>query len=50
MSLLMWWSKGSTLYCMLAALLVPAVVSVILGAFGKPVEFDHLQDQIIEVD
>ena len=44
------WSKGSTLYCMLAALLVPAVVSVILGAFGKPVEFDHLQDQIIEVD
>ena len=44
------WSTGSTLYCMLAALLVPAAISVMLGAFGKPVDFDHLQGKIVEMD
>lgn len=43
------WTTGNTLLCMLSALVVPAGVSIVLGAFGKPVDMSDLQNKVVEL-
>ena len=43
------WSRGNMFYCMVAALFVPAIVSIILGCVGKPVDMSNIQERIIEI-
>jgi hypothetical protein len=43
------WARGDMLYCMVAALFVPAIVSILLGCFGKPVDMSDIQEKIIEI-
>lgn len=43
------WTTGNNLLCLGSALVVPIIVSLIFGCFGKPIEMDTIRERIIGI-